>query len=321
MFCNFKGIAGIIGLSIFFLFAAVPGYPLHSISVENNDPDNDSYVKTSIAVQVGVFNGLTQEFVYNYGNKASELDWELSPLYYAGFTFNNQFFKVINVNFGYWSGINKDLGFIRDYDYNEYGETTNYSKHDCVLENFNILDFNLGYNYEIFKPISITGMLGYNYMNLKLSARDGFYEYPPGSARIPFYGTGITLKQSFYIPYIGLGATLRYKTMFYMQVFGLYSTLVYCEQEDYHFRRQIEFYASAKYGKYVSMIGVLGFKINEYTSFAVNASFAEITMVNGESKVRDLTTGLSTPSSPGTSGVTFHEAGIEFAIEHLMRWL
>jgi len=310
----------IILISIIMFMSSIPCYSLNSISEEAHHPEDNSPVISSISLQFGRINGVTREQVYSYDKLISQLDWEMNPVYFAGATFNTQFFQKYYLNLGYWTGLNSNIGKVRDYDYTN-GSLTHFSEQDCIQEKIQMFDANTEYTYNIFTWFGISAVLGYNYTSFKMLAHDGYLQYPPGSAPQAFYGTGVVIEQVFNIPYIGLGGTIQIKDVIYLQVFGMYSHFVFCDETDYHIRRSIEVYSTADLGQYISIIGSLGWKINNYTSLVFTAQYMEIRTSRGSSYYTDLSTGIKSPSAAGTSAVRFNDTSLRFSVEHSLRWI
>jgi outer membrane protease len=172
----------------FLLFAALPVNAINALSDHSIHPDSTNPFIASISLEMGIVNGNTREYVYDYDYQLSRLDWDLKPVYYGGVK----------------------VGVISDYGYINYdGVLTHYYRHACLLQKADLLDFNLGYSYSISDNLSLSALLGYHYMGLKVAAESGYYEYPPGSEQLPFYGVGISNEQMYNIPYIGLGTTCQ----------------------------------------------------------------------------------------------------------------
>ena len=296
------------------------GHAYHAISWQTLHPDEENNFKTTVAIQSGVLNAISKEYVFSNGYKISELDWEIQPMYFLGFSFNMQFFKKFFLNAGTWRGLNQDIGYMQDYDYDNTGKLTNYSKHDCVLQKSVNYDLNMGYNYKIFKDFSIAGLLGFNYKNFKMSAKNGYYQYPPGSVKKLFFGTGVSNEQTFNIPYLGVGSTGLLYDLIIVQLFAMYSKLVYVDEIDYHYRRQIDIYTSMKYGQYIAGIFSLGWKISKNTSIVVMLNYTKFIMQKGDSHYIDLSSGERSPKAQNTGNISYSSYVFILSLEQSLRW-
>ncbi len=309
-------------LNIFLLLSSLSSYAFHTISAQTINPDDKSPIKTAISVQTGLMNGLAKELVYSKAVKISELDWDLKPLYFTGFSFNTIFFDKLFLNTGAWMALNENAGRMTDHDYSEKGELINYSRHQCVFQKAVNYDVNSGYKFTINERFSLSGLVGFNYYILKMNARNGYFQYPIGTASQPFYGTGIALEQSYYVPYVGLGVVINtFNQMFFTRLFSIYSKLVYCSEKDYHFRRQIDIFSSMKYGQYISVIAEQGWRINDYNSLVFSFQFVEIVTAKGDTYYYELTTGGKTSKRSNTSQAGLRVLSYTISVEHSLRWL
>jgi len=305
--------------NVMFILLTVPGYPLNSIPAEARYTGNESPVISSISLQSGILDGVTKEQVFSSSYKVSEIDWDLKPLYFAGVTLNTQFFSTLNLNFGFWTGMNVNQGKVRNYDFTS---TTllSYSEQNCIQERIKVFDSNVSYTFNLYDELSITGMLGYNYINLKMLAHGGYTEYPIGSLPKPFYGTGVIFEQVFNIPYIGLGGTYLINDIVYVQLFAMYSRFVFSDGTDYHVNRQREIYSTTYPGRYMSIIISSGWKINDYTSLVLTAEYTKIVTNRGSSYYIDVQTGIKSPTYSETSAVRFTDTSIRISAEQSWDW-
>jgi outer membrane protease len=280
-----------------------------------------SPIQSSISLQGGVLSGTAREYVFSGGNKTSQLDWGMSPVIFAGLAIGTKFFELVFLNVAYRTGLNESVGNVTDSDFTSFGIPSLFSKQDSILERARFFDINAGYTYRIFKGLSVAGMLGYHRINFKMTARDGYVEYPPGSMQRPFYGTGIAVEQTYDIPYIGIEATYEIHDNVYAQLVPKYSPLVHCEERDYHFRRQLDVFSSMSSGQYASLIAALGWRINNSTSVVLSGEYASIAMAKGDSYSVDLTTGAKSPTASNSASVGFHATSVMLSVAHLLTWL
>jgi outer membrane protease len=299
----------------------VPCHAGHAVSAQSVHPDEQqSPIKSSMSLQGGLLAGTASEYVFSGGNKTSQLDWGMNPVVLAGLTFNTQFFKMFFLNLGYWTGLNEHVGSVKDSDYTSFGIPSLFSKQDSILERAHFLDLNAGYTYRIFDDLSVAGMVGYYFVNFKITARDGYVQYPPGSMPQPFYGTGIAVEQTYDVPYVGIGATYEIHNMLYVQLFPVYSPLVHCQERDYHFRRQLDVFSSMSSGQYASLTAAVGWKINDHTSIVLSGEYASLAMARGDSYNVDLTNGARSPVTSNSASAGFDSTRIMLSVDHLLRW-
>jgi outer membrane protease len=280
-----------------------------------------SPIQSSISLQGGVLSGTAREYVFSGGNKTSQLDWGMSPVVLAGLAIGAKFFETLFLNLAYRTGLNESVGSVTDSDFTSFGIPSLFSEQDSILERARFFDINAGYTYRISNRLSIAGMLGYHRLNFKMTARDGYVEYPPGSMKKPFYGTGIAVEQTYDIPYFGIEATYEIHDEIYAQLLPKYSPLVHCQERDYHFRRQLDVFSSMSSGQYVSLTAALGWRITNATSVMVSGEYASIAMAKGDSYNVDLATGARSPTASNSASVGFRATSVMFSVTHSLRWL
>jgi outer membrane protease len=196
-----------------------------------------------------------------------------------------------------------------------------FSEHTNTLQKLYIFDANAGYTQKIFKPWSVTAFIGYNSVSAKMAARNGYLEYPVGSDPEPFYGTGIANEHNYQIAYLGIGTTLSFFDIIYIQFFARYSPLVYCQGIDFHYRREIDFFTNMEGGDYLSFTGVIGWKINENLTAILSVHYTDIKTNLGESYYVDLATGFESEPSAQTSSASYNSTSFTISFEHSLTWI
>jgi len=303
------------------LLASAPCDASDTVPAPSVHPGEEpSPVQATISLQGGLLSGTANEYVFSSGNKTSQLNWGMNPVVLAGLTVGTTFFEMFFLKAGYWTGLNEDIGSVTDTDFTSFGIPSLYSKQDSILERAHFFDINAGYTYRIFDRLRVSGMVGYYLINFKMTARDGYVEYPPGSPPQPFYGTGIAVEQTYNVPYLGVEATYDLYEMLFVQLRPMYSPLVHCSEKDYHFRRQLDVFSSMSSGQYVSLAAVVGWKINAYTSVALSGEYTSIAMAKGDSYNVDLTTGVTSPTAANSASAGLGATRIMLSVAHLLRW-
>lgn len=306
---------------LFLLLTSLPAYALHSVSEQSVHPDNTSMFKTSISAQFGMINGLLNENVFSTDLLISQLNWTMDYVFFVGAGVTIQFLKMFYLNVGYWSGLNREIGYITDSDYNTDGTLSDFSRHYNTLQKIYFFDANAGFTFKIFNPLSVTAMIGYNSQNAKMAARNGYLQYPAGATRKAFYGTGLSNEVTYYIPYFGLGANLEIADLLYFQFFPMYSPIVYCDGVDYHYRREIDFYTRITSGEFFSLMVAAGWKLTKNASLVFSVQYTSIVMGKGESYYIFLPGGERSAVSPRTASSAFRGTSFTIAIEHTLKWI
>lgn len=227
----------------------------------------------SVRTSFGTFYGVADEYVYNQDlspdYKNSQLVWPLEPMLFSGaaLSFDSVWgiFAVLDVKQGFAG----KAGEMTDSDFlNGDGQRTHFSQSDSYAERSNILDFKAGWDFLRIGPLR-TGAFGeFTYMDLKWSARDGYYQYPtsgqpystspfiPGTytpwsdseTKTPLYGTGIIYETAYVGAAFGVRVRADFSSAFSVDGSFAFTPLLYCSTEDNHPLRQLDFYSSLSGG-------------------------------------------------------------------------
>lgn len=310
----------IIIFLIFFITA-------HAISSEEGKTSFSFSVSTSLIVGSGF------EYVLKYDIIRSRLDWPLLPA--GGLTADTEFkFK----NGFYFSFVSSFLipaysGRMFDYDYlnpYDFSMLTHFSKHKAYIKKGIDLSFNLGfmkplivYKTSTNKQIKIdcSPSIGIRYILNVWEAVDGYVKYPPDTEPpspvlpdtpiIPMTGVGVSYKQSFILP--GIGVLFRFElprdwkidlsTQLCPNVIGF--------AEDFHYKREdgglkfIDVFKKKNLSFYLYLSAEK--KLSKYFSFFSSVDYTSITSYNGKSFVYFLESGLlKNSSATGAAGASLY---------------
>ncbi|HOF13806.1 MAG TPA: omptin family outer membrane protease [Spirochaetota bacterium] len=221
------------GIAIMLLFC------LYSIAFANED--HDFYITTALGC--GFSQGVLGEYVYDNGRKVSQLHWNIDHLYY--------YFYEVALYYGWFTtglslqnSYDHSIGTINDSDWTDNNNPyvkTNFSHHDNYLEYMHNYNVYCGFLVVNNKDFQLIMKAGYIYKNIKMSARDGYVEYPPGSPKVSMYGIGIIYQQEYSIPYIAIEAMY---TMYNLSLSGGLSCGIFADADDVdnHVKRDIDFH-------------------------------------------------------------------------------
>ncbi len=214
-----------------------------------------------VSTGMSVLYGGAQEIVWAQGNQVSyresELDWSLKPLVLAS----------TGIGIAGKSGFRGDFqarfaaplpsGTITDSDYLNFdGVLTHFSQHDAYAERAIFLDLDLGWEFPLRAGFSVTPFVSADLALLKLSARNGYLQYPP-QATAPFtpwststpmvsvYGTGILYEQDTLAPAVGLRLSAVLLGSLRGTISCAVTPLVWGQAVDNHLFRQLDFTSSA----------------------------------------------------------------------------
>ena len=265
-----------------------------------------------VSPSLSMYYGTVYEYVFDGGQKISELDWDVKPLICAGLNVS-AYYDNFSLLGNYSQAVNEKTGKIEDFDWDANGVFTNYSSHDETQNGSVFYNLAFGYSLPLKDFFSIGMFAGWRYADLQFSAQNGYLEYPPGSARQIVYGTGIIYEQKYSIPYLGIKMSIIFP---FFEILGIlnYSRWGSCEDKDSHIKRGLDFYDSIKDFEYFNAGCSINVPISERlkANAGINANY--IPMSKGSSYVIDVATGTRTVSIADTSGIEMRMLDLQVCI-------
>lgn len=294
-----------------------------------------------LSTSPGIIIGSGFEYVLKYGLTKSRLDWPLLPV--GSITANTEFKLKNGFYISFFSSfmIPAYSGQMFDRDYLNPSSPymlTKFSEHKSYIKQGVDLGFNLGwikslvsYTTSANKKLKIYcgPSLNVRYILNSWDAVDGYVKYPPetnppspvlpDTPTIPMTGVGVSYKQSFILP--GIGILFMFELPRYWKI-DLAMHL--CPNalgvaEDFHYMREnggLRFVDTFE-NKNVSFYLYLSAKkrLSKYFSFMSSVDFTSITAYNGKTFVYFLKSGLlKEEASTGSAGAALHYSRINFGI-------
>ena len=213
----------------------------------------------SLTPLAGILIGQSEEILYKYKNSdqyASQLLWDLKPLYYAGLALDfgpkdpfhkNGFTSAASLKFGFplKTGIMEDRDWMDSYE--EY--LTHYSRHEAFSQNAILADISAGYTWHIKDFLAVSVFGEFSYMYFSWMAENGYYQYATRLSgpleplhfekwnssieKKSIYGAGMRYTQNWLIFAPGISFKGRLSS-FSLEANIKYSPLIYCADRDDH---------------------------------------------------------------------------------------
>lgn len=189
-------------------------------------------------------------------NLLSQLDWDMKPVVMAGLKLEMTLPYSITAAFRFAGALPMTSGGMVNRDWlagdnrlnpNDPESPTHYSEHTNYLLGGYTSDVSVGYRFYSY-TWHIKPMIGFKAHYFTFDGRDGFGNYPSGDMR--FYGTVISYRQYYRIPYIGLAGGWRHHDRGSIGITTRYSPFVYADAIDHHYTRRLEFFDFLKKGMY-----------------------------------------------------------------------
>jgi len=279
--------------------------------------------KLSAGVGLGILRGQTKERVYDPdegGHKNSQLDWKYSnaPIIKGSVEWN--VLPRLSVGAAGWTTITSSNGDMKDYDWfdDSQEQWTDYSSHGRTrLEYANEFDLNVK-GWILNEPTYRFGvMVGYQETRYSFTAKGGSYSYENGTyvGNFPADLTGISYKQRFKTPYIGLVGDYRYQNFEFGGAFK-YSGWVRASGEDEHHDRHTTFTDKIRNQSYYSLAGRVAYHFADNAKVYVEGVWSRAANKKGSTTVHDYSDGSSEtiPNGAGIESRSFMTTiGLQYA--------
>ena len=278
-----------------------------SASSIHADTVNTTNYRLSISPLFGMLWGQGAFLLYKYPNRsqyASELLWDLKPLWYVGLAADfgpkdpfrrGGFSASSSIKFG----LPLRTGHMEDRDWigENHDYLTHFSRHCAFSQSAIMLDVCAGYTWALNHFLALRLYGAYSYMRFSWMAQDGFIQYPPFSAdrdfppwsdslpKIPIYGPGIRYVQNWHIVSPGISLKGRIGNNVTWQGGFRYTPLVFCIHLDDHLFRDIRFSGSFAFSHFFEGSGSFAFSPNERVELSIAASYRHIARMRGNSYV------------------------------------
>lgn len=251
------------------VFAVALCIPVSPARAEDSVPE----ISFTTGARFGALYGLASEFVYNQALSTnyvnSELDWALEPMFFSGAAMSLESAVGIFVTLDVRQGFAGKAGTMTDSDFlNGDGRRTHFSQSDSYAERANLVDLRVGWDFLRSGALRIGAFGAFSYMDLKWSARDGYYQYPtsgapytmspftpgtyapwsPGETKTPLYGTGILYETACVGGAFGVRARYAFRGGFSIDASFAFTPLLRCSTEDNHVFRGLDFYSTLSGG-------------------------------------------------------------------------
>ncbi|HOJ28920.1 MAG TPA: omptin family outer membrane protease [Spirochaetota bacterium] len=295
------------------------------ISIYSISYAQTAYLETNTGA--GFSQGTIGEYVYDNNRMLSRLNWNIDYLWYYHFSvalWYNSFFAGIQVH----NGINDKIGTIDDSDWtddNNPSLKTHYSKHDNYLERYASYDCNIGFKSDITDTINVKPYIGFLYKSIKMSARDGYLEYPPGSPEDPVYGVGIIYEQRYYIPYIALASEIIVTETIGIMAGISVSLFAVAEDIDNHVHRNpgddIDFYANYDGIIYLHAYGGCFFSLSDTIKVALDLLYEYVPEQKGDTYYINTSTGIKSPVFNNSAGLKYSVFSVQLSVVYTLKLL
>ncbi|AJJ12157.1 coagulase/fibrinolysin [Yersinia rohdei] len=276
----------------------------------------------TISTSLGLLNSDSKELVYlqeKNGHKLSQLDWkaENTPIIKADISWD--FLSRLTLSAKGWSTLTSSDGAMDDYDWTDLKQAkwTHSSHHDKTNLNYaNEIDLNAKFWFLKQENYRIAMMSGYQRYNNSWTAYGGKFNYDNG--KNIFNGSdsiiGISYKQKFDMPYVGLAGSYRYRS-FEFNTSVKYSQWVKATGTDEHHLRNTTFTDTSKNSCYYGVAIDAGYYITDNTKFLVEAGWNKYSEAKAGTQIFDRTTGVASSESR-SAGISHQDKTISAGLQY-----
>ncbi|MCK5345860.1 MAG: omptin family outer membrane protease, partial [Candidatus Heimdallarchaeota archaeon] len=264
---------------------------IHAVKKFHKSDNKKTSMNFELSTDFGVLNGMIKELLYydinsdqTFSYRVSQLDWEITPIYYAGITMSINPVWNLHISSGIWKLLGNKLGKMEDRDWVDEngavvnGELMQYSEHDNFLDNGILFDVNISYSFSLNESLTISPVAGFSYRQIKMKANNGYGLYPfnSGVTSFTYSGTVITYEQKQKIPYIGVNLSYKANEKLTCSLSGFFTIFASIDANDMHLSNNQDFRDEISNASYLSLIASFNYIINRDTFLSLSANYIYI---------------------------------------------
>lgn len=295
----------------------------------------------SLGTYSGVYFGTAKELVYYTlapsgpsFYKLSELDWPLRPAVYLGTRLSLETTSGFRMRADFRSGLPTRVGYVTDTDYlNLDGTATNFSQHSSYLERLVAARLDLGWSFPLASDLSVAAFARYSIFDVKWSAQDGYYQYPPGfsptslppnplyppytqDTKVPIYGLVALYEQRYSIPAIVFSGEYRLMhDALSVEASFAFSPFTSVHDIDNHVLRNLIYYDTVVGCTYMEPSLSFSFRPTSQFELRFDLSYlAVLSPKDGSTVSENTTNGAMTSYVTSTAGASMQVANATLAV-------
>ncbi|MFU8780241.1 MAG: omptin family outer membrane protease [Kiritimatiellia bacterium] len=235
--------------------------------------------------------GKALELVYDGPFLLSELTWDIQDLLYAGGTLQWRVAPRWRLVCSYWEAVTEGNGGMEDYDYFLPGIWTDFSDGPVDINRAYTFDIRADWILWQHSARQLQLRAGYRQMYWGWSQYGGDFIYSEDGFRdfrgsFPVDQNGINYKQTFSIPYVGLGMEAHYER-WQVAAYAHYSPVASAEALDEHVQRDLFFEDSFDNVKYYGLGFSVGYQLGDRWHVAGSWDWHDIPESRGDIRIID----------------------------------
>ncbi|HOT61407.1 MAG TPA: omptin family outer membrane protease [Treponemataceae bacterium] len=297
----------------------------------------------ALSTGFGAREGVAHEYVYQDGNKISQLDWGMTPIVSLELGATARWRRGFRVSGAVSAGLSGRSGILEDSDFLNQpysGERTHYSRHDCFSAGS--LDLRVEFAWDIALPLrgpgsarrlTVSPSLGFRRYILRWNGRDGYAQYPndPGSLpagsyqpwtedtpKVPMSGRVIEYQQDYSLPSFGFSFSVPIARRWLVSLGATASPIAFCVDRDQHLLTNTEYIDEMTGGIYLEPRGSIRWEPTERVALILEGGWTYLTDLRGAVYTRPISGGPTTRSS-AEGGAGMDSKFIRLSVETRLR--
>ncbi len=258
----------------------------------------------------GVLHGVAGEYVYSGGKLASDLQWDMKPLYFLDFKSSVILKDFVVIELRYRYGFGGESGGMSDFDWDWPVPGSNtLSRHDAVTLFYHEAEAAFSFNAITCCNWSIAAGFSYLLLALQIDGRNG-YEMVDDVITGTFDGSVIRYTQIYQV--VPFHVSLSFKPWKFLNLTGAlaYTPLVFCESTDIHYLRDIQYDDSISFGHYLNGVLTVDWSFSRYLALSLKGGVRWIPPTRGDSASYVFSTGAILSKSENTVGVSLLQVAL-----------
>jgi outer membrane protease len=270
------------------------------------------------AVSTGMLSGVSGEILYvddKSDDRLSQLDWEIRPLFYAGFDFHYAWQSKAGT-FGLFSdfsvkfGIPGNTGVMEDRDW-IYEANPNwltlYSVHENTTKSALLIDYRAGMSYRFVNGFGLKAFVSYGFMRFSWEGSGGSWLYPGSHGYWPPDKVLITYEQSWHIFSPGAAFFGEFNRFIGAELSFKFTPLIFVTALDTHIERNLVFTDKPSGGYFIEPGLVFSLRAGSLVTLSLSYSYRYITGSRGPTTpaIGDNTAGAAYSSGDLGLGIRF----------------
>jgi|GEM_PF-2880602 len=273
-----------------------------------DDSGNGAYLPDGISLHLsqraGILYGVMGEYVYSGGEKISELNWDMKPLYIFQFLGTLSIYEKYYFSLRYRYGIPWKSGSVTDTDWDlPVPGSITFSKHEGVTLLYHEIEGAFSATLLSRRSIIVRGGLSYLVMAMKVEARNGTV-YVDGSQTDALNGPVMRYFQGYQIVPFRVDVFFRPLSALSAGFSFAYTPLLFCSATDMHFLKDTQYDDRIDWGHFIEVSLETAWHVTTRVDLFIGGQFRWVPPTMGDSRKITISTGFKYSWTNSTAGIS-----------------